>query len=74
MAIEATHYEETRKALMVDPIIVAMAAEIPDDVDLTQSALMNAALREYNARGGTVATHIGGPIEAIRRLKGQIAP
>ncbi|HVW32777.1 MAG TPA: hypothetical protein VHL53_09595 [Acidimicrobiia bacterium] len=56
-------------ALMADAIIEAMATEISDDTDLKAFRFISAAYQEYRRRGGHVPTHLGGPAEAIRRLK-----
>ena len=68
--IESEQYEETRLALMNDPIIRQMAAELPPDFheDMHAWWFIHGALDEYNRRGGTIPTHIGGPAEAMRRL------
>ena len=76
VVIEDTSYGETRKALFVDPLITAMAVEIADAIkaghltraDLDEWSFTVAALRQYNERGGTVDTHIGGPAEVIRTI------
>lgn len=73
MAIEAEHYEAARVALMADPIITAMAADIGAakdgaGLDINSWSFTTAAMREYLRRGGTIMSHIGGPAEAIRRL------
>lgn len=54
---------------MADPIIQAMAVEIPEGADLTSFEFISAAIREYRSRGGQPQTHLGGPAEAFRRLK-----
>ena len=56
-------------ALMADPIIQTMATEISDGTDLKTFQFIGAAYKEYRRRGGHVQTHVGGPAEAIRRLK-----
>lgn len=74
--IEAAHYEEARRALVADPIIQQMFLELPAaiQVQLADGTLqdrfdfMTVALRQYNARGGTVNTHIGGPCEALEAI------
>lgn len=68
MAIEAEHYEETRRALMADPIIIDMAVVVPKEWDCGSWSFMQNALALYKKRGGTIPTHIGGPAEAIERL------
>jgi len=76
MTIEASHYGETRAALKADPIIQDMAggckhiplAELAYEDGGPKGDFMMAALREYNARGGAIPTHIGGPAEAILEL------
>lgn len=77
-AIEAAHYGETRRALMADPIIVAMAEELEglpwhkdlchEDRTTPRFEFMMGALDEYKRRGGTIGSHIGGPAEAILAL------
>lgn len=69
--IVSAKYRETVDALKRDPIILTMADEIRGTVsasDLASYDFMTAALREYNARGGKISTHIGGPSEAVREL------
>lgn len=67
--IEADHYRETRKTLMADPIIGAMAMGLPGGLEEAEtSGFMQAALSQYHKRGGQVQTHIGGPAEAIKAL------
>lgn len=76
--IEANHYRETRVALAADPIIVGMYDELPAplrlalaDGSLPESErwpLMRRALTHYTECGGTIETHIGGPLEAIELI------
>jgi len=74
--IESEQYGETRKLLQADPVIQDLFLELPAaiQVQLADGTLedrygfMTAALREYNRRGGTVPTHIGGPLEALEAL------
>jgi hypothetical protein len=66
--IEADHYRETRAKLKADPILQGMVQELRDDDVCACQVDMNAALQEYKRRGGTVQTHIGGPVQAIREL------
>lgn len=69
--IRAAHYGETIAALKADPIIIEMAATITKaDVagGIHGTGFMQAALAEYNRRGGRVNTHIGGPAEAIAEI------
>lgn len=76
MAIEAEYYGETRNALVADPIIRDMAGgvahidrhELAYDDGSPRHAFMMAALREYQGRGGTIDSHIGGPAEAVLSL------
>jgi hypothetical protein len=68
IVIQAEQYGDTEAALAADPIIVGMAAGIPDDVDLSGWSFTTNALAEYRERGGTIVTHIGGPAAAIRAL------
>jgi len=67
--IKAEHYAETVKKLKADPIIQEMAASVPDKFDVTSWDFMIRSLEEYQKRGGTIETHIGGPAEAIEALK-----
>ena len=86
--IQAADYDETERALAEDPIIVAMAAELVgvrqldrenpvegEGVDFESWSFMHGALDEYRKRGGTIASHIGGPAAAIRDLldRGELA-
>jgi len=74
--IEAEHYGQTRKALKADPIIRDMAgglagvpmSELVHEEGTPRHEFMMAALREYQARGGQIGTHIGGPAEALLEL------
>lgn len=73
--IEAEHYRTTRAALAADPIIIGMYETLPVPLRMAlatdtvptadQWPLTQIALRTYNERGGTIATHIGGPREAL---------
>jgi len=73
--IEADHYRKTRVALADDPIIIGMYETLPYPMRLALATdtvpteevhgLTLLALRTYNARGGAIATHIGGPREAL---------
>lgn len=59
-------------ALTADPIIQAMADEVDErTVDLRSFDFIGGAYREYRRRGGRLETYLGGPAEAIRRLKHQ---
>jgi len=63
-------YSDVIAALMADPIIQAMASEIEGvEADLKSFTFIGAAHREYRRRGGQEPTHVGGPAEAIRRLR-----
>jgi hypothetical protein len=64
----ALDYHDEADALLHDPVIVAMAAEVPDGTDVDAWSFTTAALREYQKRGGTASTHIGGPAAAIKAL------
>lgn len=66
VSIRSADYDETEAALAADPIIQAMAAEIPEHFDTQGWSFTTAALHEYKARGGTIGSHIGGPAAAIR--------
>jgi len=83
MAIEAAHYQETRDALIKDPVIQAMAEDMEGVLDwdsyLHASGRPNfnfmlGALKEYKRRGGTIQTHIGGPAESILIIVKESAP
>lgn len=74
--IEGDDYRKTREALKADPIIQDMAGGVKkeitsiDDLAWPESGTPRheftmAALREYQARGGKIGSHIGGPAEAI---------
>ena len=70
--IEADHYRTTRDGLTTDPIIRQLATELSGTTEgdaliagTFVPGLMQAALNEYRRRGGTRATHIGGPVEAV---------
>lgn len=70
--IEAEHYREEEKALKADPIILALADELPADfpvAELESWAFISGAGQEYHQRGGQAARSIGGPARAIRALK-----
>jgi hypothetical protein len=79
MAIEASHYGETRKALAADPIIRAMAdgvrhmtrPELAHEDGTPLYEFMSRASDEYHNRGGKIQTHIGGPAEAILIVLGE---
>jgi hypothetical protein len=71
--IRSHDYDETVRKLCEDPIIICMAMEVPDDTEMYGSGFLMSALREYQARGGKIQTHIGGPAEAIRLLKDRAA-
>lgn len=67
--IEANHYRETRERLAADPVIQAMAAELPESMARQLVAdqaehggvptyeLMIASLREYNDRCAAEGEH-----------------
>lgn len=77
--IKAAHYTETVEALKSDPVIIAMASELPADWKLLCTkgnpdgsleptySFMTGTLNEYVKRSGKGVreTHIGGPAEAI---------
>lgn len=80
--IESPRYEATRRALIADPIIQALAHEVGQSLHDPKLNLVHedgsptfsfttAALEEYHKRGGQVPTHIGGPAQAILRLLAQ---
>lgn len=78
----ANHYRETEEALRRDPAILGMVADLGEmqDEDALRAAgmihpaghpthqFMMAALHEYQDRGGSIPTHIGGPANAIIAL------
>lgn len=75
-AIESDKYRTTREALAKDPIIQAMAADMPAAMlpkvinrhGSPTWAFMQTCLDEYHNRGGKIDTHIGGPAEVIVKL------
>ena len=70
--IVADHYRTANAALVDDPVIIALAAELPADLDLGSYEIMLGANAEYAARGGaTPAPTIGAVIEAIRTIAGR---
>lgn len=72
-AVLAPHYAETVDRLAVDPIIKDMEANLQQmsDEEIASGDFMNAALHEYNRRGGKEGGHIGGPAEAIRKIRAE---
>ena len=77
--IKAKHYGVDEARLAEDPIVVAMAAEIPRDGfrgrylhDNGQPTFqfMMLANGEYRKRGGTDGAHIGCIAHAILNIKG----
>lgn len=72
--IRAKHYDERVAELMADPIIQGMADQVPLDIDLDTHERMMGALNEYRLRGGKISSHIGGPIEAITKLRDRRKP
>jgi hypothetical protein len=80
MTIEASHYGETRRALMADPHIRQMAEEIQatggvnDEVCHKDGSarywFMMACVDTYRLRAGeaTLDFHLGGPAEAVLAL------
>lgn len=76
---DAAHYEQTRSALMEDPVILNMLGgldEVPDSAIMHEDGTATheftlGALDEYRRRGGTVDCHIGGPAQALLRLRKQ---
>lgn len=77
MALEAAHYQEARDRLAADPIVVAMANQIPDEVlaELTHADgtvthdFMSNSNDEYARRGGRDFAHLGAVAEAIVQIK-----
>lgn len=70
--IEAEHYREEEERLKADPLILALAAELPADfpvAELESWSFISGAGQEYRNRGGRAARSIGGPARAIRALK-----
>lgn len=73
MTIEAEHYDEARRILRDDPIVQDMArglagtnrSFLAHDNGTPRFEFMNAANREYAARGGTHQAHIGAVAEAL---------
>jgi len=81
VGIRAAHYGEAVAVLVADPIVQAMAAEIPDGADLvadgmvhdTGSPTFNMMMRAnqgYAERGGKNHAHIGAVAEAIIEIHG----
>ena len=72
--IRSAEYGAAERRLMEDPIVVAMALEIPDhykDRWYGGIEFSTAANNEYRRRGGTADTHhIGAVKAAIIALKG----
>jgi hypothetical protein len=66
--VQAEHYDGTESALMLDPIVRALAAEVPAGFDTSSWSFTVGALDEYKRRGGTIPCHIGGVAAAIRAL------
>jgi hypothetical protein len=66
--IEADHYREEEARLREDPILLAMHAEIPADVDRDSWEFISGASDEFHRRGGK-ADSIGGPARALSALK-----
>lgn len=66
--MRAAHYEETVARLTKDPIIRTMAHEVYMQPGLSREVDMVATLTEWRKRGGTGATHIGGPKEAVEAV------
>lgn len=66
--IESDDYRREEEQLRADPIIQAMAAEIPATVPTDGYDFMVRALDEYKRRGGENARSIGGPARAIRAI------
>lgn len=77
MTIEASHYQETRDKLTLDPVVQEMAAGIlmvpigkiahPDGKPRWD--FMQQANQEYGRRGGTTRGHIGAVAEAILAIR-----
>lgn len=70
--LKAAHYETTVEKLVADPVMIALANEAPSGAVINRGGAMLALLRAYNAAGGTVETHIGGPLEAVEILRPDI--
>lgn len=76
--IKAKHYDDDEKRLSEDPIVIAMANELPSDGFLGRYlhdtgeptfSFMLRANDEYRARGGKDGAHIGCIAHAILRIK-----
>jgi hypothetical protein len=75
--LEDSHYEESRKALMQDPIVQDMARgleghpieELAHESGTPRHEFMLAANREYHERGGLAPGHLGAVAEALLRLR-----
>jgi len=77
VVIEAGHYEEARRRLMQDSIVIGMADEMRGNIALDKVrhdsgsprfGFMQAANAEYAKRGGKDGGHLGGVAEALLRL------
>ena len=75
-ALEDGSYRETRERLENSDVIAGMFTELPVKLRVQLAtgnlddrwSFVQGALREYNARGGEIQTHIGGPAEALEAL------
>lgn len=75
--IRDTHYDEVEAQLRDDPIVIDMAATLPDEPmeflhedGTPRFEFMQAANREYDRRGGTITErHIGAVARALWLVK-----
>ena len=77
--LRSADYDEAVESLAANPVVIAMAAEVPDDAEAEcfhetgspRFDFMKGALDEFHRRApGVDAHHIGGVAEAIAKIKG----
>jgi hypothetical protein len=76
-AIESDDYRQEVEALVADPIIAEMVAELPKGWDpeiLERWGFVSGASHEYHERGGTNAKSIGGPAREYCNSSGTVTP
>jgi hypothetical protein len=65
-AVVSDRYRAAHVALINDPIIIALAKNLPPDfIKFTDWGFVIAASRAYHNAGGTNAVSVGGPADAI---------
>jgi len=70
-------YELEATRLVADPIIIAMAEELPPgmgNAELESWDFMRSAEQTYRDRGGKLHLSIGGPAEAVKRVYAKLHP